>query len=259
MSTDRNKDIVSRGGGGFRWPWDGGKDVNIGSGSRIENSTVNLGASARVQNSTVNLGSTARVGNSTVDAEPSGRTRRADRRREQAEQPDGDAGVVGWKSFIVTAVVMAALVFHALPHVGRFGGLSPVEMRAFLAMVGAYIPLIGDFDAARWLVPAVAGWMWQPLAAGIGAGILRLVALNAAKRNPLSAIWIAAAALAIDAATWLLVGLTLWGAAFSAAEGEAVIALLKVEAAALVVLLFLLRRSGRSQPGRNDAVQNGED
>lgn len=258
MSNNRNTDIVSR-GGGFRWPWGAGQDVNIGSGARTENSTVNLGSRTRVQNSTVNLGSTARVENSTVDAEPSGRSRRADSRREAAPAVDGEAGVAGWKSFIVTAVVMAALVFHAAPHIGRFGGLSPVEMRAFLALVGAYVPVVGDFDVARWLVPAVAGWMWQPLAAGIGAGALRLVALNTAKTDPLSAIWIAAAALAVDAATWLFVGLTLWGSAFSATEGEAVITLLKVEAGALVVLFFLLRRSGRNRPGRNDAVQNGED
>ncbi len=90
-------------------------------------------------------------------------------------------------------------------------------------------------------------------------GILRLIALNAAKKDPLSAIWIAAAALAVDAATWLFVGLTLWGSAFSAIEGEAVIALLKLEAGALVVLFVLLRRSGRFRAGRNDAVQGGDD
>jgi len=252
-----NNEIVSR-GGGFRWPWSGAQDVNIGSGSRTENSTVNLGSSARIQNSTVNLGSMARVENSTVDGEPSGRSRRADRRREQATRLDGDADVAGWKSFVVTVVVLAALVFHALPHVGRFGGMSPGEMRALLALVGAYIPVIGDFDAARWLVPAVAGWMWQSVVAGIGAGILRLIALNAAKKDPLSAIWIAASALAVDAATWLFVGLTLWGSAFSAIEGEAVITLLKVEAGALLVLFVLLRRSGRRRPGRHDAVQNGD-
>ncbi len=243
--TPGSNDIVSR-GGGFSWPWTRAQDVNIGSGARTENSTVNLGSMARVENST-------------VDAAPSGRARRADRRREQATELDGDSGVAGWKSFIVTAVVLAAMVFHALPHVGQFAGFSPVEMRAFLALVGGNIPAVGDFDAARWLVPAVAGWMWQPLAAGIGAGLLRLVALNAAKTNPLSAIWIAAAALAVDAATWLFVGLTLWGAAFSAIEGEAVITLLKVEAGALLVLFVLLRRSGRNRPGRNDAVQNGDD
>ncbi len=247
----RNSDIVSKGGGGIRWPWDSARDVNIGSGARTENSTVNLGSSARVQNSTVNLGSTERVENSTVGAESSGRSRRAERRRARAVPSDEAPAGAGWRGFLVTVVVMAALVFHALPHVAQsIGGLSPGAVRGLLAALGGALPQIGDFDAARWLLPAAAAWLWQPFVAGLGAGVLRLIALNAAKRNPLSAIWIAAAALAIDAATWVFVGLRLWGDAYSAAEGEALITLLKVEAGALLVLFFLLAPTGKKRPGQ---------
>ena len=241
MSDHKNNDIVSKGGGGLRWPWDGAQDVNIGSGSRTENSTVNLGSAARVQNSTVNQGSTDRVENSTVGAESSGRSRRAERRRRRGAQTDPASEGGGWRSFFVTLVVTAALVFHALPHAAQsIAGLSPGAVRGLLGVIGGALPQVGDFDAARWLVPAASAWLWQPLVAVLGAGVLRVIALNAARRNPLSAIWIAAAALLIDAATWLFVGLRLWGDAYSAVEGEALVTLLKVEAGVLLALFFLL-------------------
>lgn len=260
MTNDhRNNDIVSKGGGGLRWPWDRAQDVNIGSGARTENSTVNLGSAARVQNSTVNLGSMARVENSTVDAEPSGRSRRAERRLERATRPGEDAAPARWRGLIATVVILAAFVFHAVPQAGRLGGtVSPNEVRGFLVAIGSFLPVVGDFDLARWLVPAASGWLWQPFAAVIGAGVLRLAALHTAQRDPLAAVWIAGAALLVDAATWIFVGMAAWGEAYSAVEGEAVISLLKVEAGALLVLLFLVRRSGWSRSGRGDAVQGGD-
>lgn len=255
MAPDhRNNDIVSKGGGGFRWPWDGAQDVNVGSGSRTENSTVNLGSKARVQNSTVNLGSTDRVENSTVGAESSGRSRRAERRRRRGAQTDQASEGGGWRSFLVTVLITAALVFHALPHAAQsIAGLSPDAVRGLLGVIGGGLPQIGDFDAARWLVPAASAWLWQPFAAVLGAGVLRVIALNAARGNPLSAIWIAAAALLIDAATWLFVGLRLWGDAYSATEGEALITLLKVEAGALLVLFFILAPTGKKRLGETIA------
>lgn len=260
MTNDhRNNDIVSKGGGGFRWPWERAQDVNIGSGARTENSTVNLGSAARVQNSTVNLGSTARVENSTVDAEPSGRSRRAERRRKRATGLYQSSGAASWQGLVVTAVVMAAFVFHAIPHAARMGGtVSPTEVRGFLVSVGSFLPVIGDFDLARWLVPAASAWLWQPFAAVIGAGVLRMVSMNTAQRDPRAAIWIAGAALLVDAATWMFMGLKLWGAAYSAVEGEALVALLKVEAGALLVMLFLLRPGRGKRPEQADAVLNGD-
>lgn len=254
----RNNDIVSR-GGGFRWPWERAQDVNIGSGARTENSTVNLGSPARVQNSTVNLGSTARVENSTVDAEPSGRSRRAERRRKRATRLYRSSGAAGWQGLVVTVVVMAAFAFHAIPHAARMGGtVSPDEVRGFLVSVGSFLPVVGDFDPARWLVPAASAWLWQPFAAVIGAGVLRMVSMNTAQRDPRAAIWIAGAALLVDAATWMFMGLKLWGAAYSAVEGEALVALLKVEAGALLVMLFLLRPGRGKRPEQADAVLNGD-
>ena len=253
MSDHRNSDIVSKGGGGIRWPWDRAQDVNIGSGSRTENSTVNLGSPARVQNSTVNAGAAERVENSTVEAESSGGARRAERRRTRALRSDARADG-GWRGFVVRVVVMAALLFHAFPYGAQaIGELSPDAVRGLLALIGSALPQIGDFDAARWLVPAASAWLWQPFAAVLGAGLLRAIALNTARRDPLSAIWIAAAALAVDAATWLFVGMRLWGEAYSAAEGEALITLLKVEAGALLVLFFLLAPTGKSRRGQTVA------
>ncbi len=251
MSDHRNNDIVSRGGGGFRWPWERVQDVNIGSGARTENSTVNLGSPARVQNSTVNLGSTARVENSTVDAESSGRSRRAELRRKRATRLAPSSGAADWRGLLVTAVVMAAFVFHAVPHAARMGGtVSPDEVRGFLVSVGSFLPVIGDFDPARWLVPAASAWLWQPFAAVIGAGVLRMVSMNTAQRDARAAIWIAGAALLVDAATWLFMGLKLWGAAYSPVEGEALITLLKVEAGALLVVFFLLAPTGKRRLGQ---------
>lgn len=254
MTKDhRNNDIVSR-GGGFSWPWSRAQDVDIGSGSRTENSTVNLGSSARVQNSTVNLGSTDRIGNSTVDGESSAASRRAERRRVGADQSDQASGSAGWRGLVVTVFILAALVFHALPHAAQsIGGLSPNGVRGLLALIGGFLPVIGDFDAARSLVPAASAWLWQPLVAVLGAGLLRIIALNTAKREPLSAVWIAAAALLVDAATWMFMGLKLWGEAYSAAEGEALITLLKVEAGALLVLFFVIAPTRRKRAAQTVA------
>jgi hypothetical protein len=254
-----NNEIVSKGGGGIRWPWDSARDVNIGSGSRTENSTVNLGSPARVQNSSVNTGSTDRVENSTVGGGSSAGSRRAEQRRARHARSDEAPESTGWRGFLVTVVVMAAFVFHALPHAAQsIAGLSPNAVRGLLAAMGGVIPVFEDFDAARWLVPAASAWLWQPFFAVLLAGLLRIAALNTAKRAPLAAIWAAAAALLVDAATWMFVGLRLWGEAYSAAEGEALIALLKVEAGALLVLFFLLAPTARKQRGRHDAVQGGD-
>jgi hypothetical protein len=154
---------------------------------------------------------------------------------------------------------MAAFVFHALPHAAQsIAGLSPNAVRGLLAAMGGFIPVFEDFDAARWLVPAASAWLWQPFFAVLLAGLLRIAALNTAKRAPLAAIWAAAAALLVDAATWMFVGLRLWGDAYSAAEGEALIALLKVEAGALLVLFFLLAPTGKKRLGQTEADFQGD-
>ncbi len=89
--------------------------------------------------------------------------------------------------------------------------------------------------------------------AALGAGFLRLVAINSAGRNPVGALWIAAVALAIDTATWLSVGLKLGGQAYSPAEAAALITLLKIEGMVLLGLFLILSLLGRRRLDRTVA------
>lgn len=236
------RDPIVSGPERWRWPWSRAQDVNIGSATRTQNSTVNLGSGARAENSTVD------------------NARRSGMPRFRAHVPGigriaAGAAPAGWKRLLVTIVVLPALLFHIAPQIALLVGVD--DARELLAWLFGRLPVIDDFEPARWLTPAAAAWMWQPIAAAGGAGLLRLVALNTAKREPLGALWIAFFALVIDAATWLFMGLKLQGQAFDAAEAEALITLLKVEAAALFVVFVILAPLGRRRLGQTDADWNG--
>lgn len=229
MSRNDDSDgIVSR-PPRWQWPWGHPRDVRIDSGPRVENSSVEAPEAPRFPG-----------------------FRRPTPPRFQ--RLSGQAGAPApWKRFLVTVVLLAACLFHALPHVARMGGLvSAADARGLLVSLADYIPIVGDFDAAQWLVPAASGWLWQPLAAAFGAVVVRLVALNIAWRDPTGAIWIGFVALIIDTATWLFMGLKLQGA-YSPAEAAALVTLLKVEGGALLVLFILLAPLGRKRPGQTKA------
>ncbi len=217
------------------WPWNSGTDLDIGSrdGSLFGDSTVERPAKAP-------------------------KVRRARVRR--ALQPaTATSGAAPWhRSFPVQAVILVALFYHLLgPGAALITG-SEVGARGLLALADTLIPTVAGFDPGRWLVPGAAAWMWQPLVAAGGAALMRLTALNTAQRDPLGAVWIAAAATAIDTATWLFVGLKLSGTAFTAEEAAALITLLKVEGAALLVLFFVLAPVGRRRLGQTDADWHGD-
>jgi len=228
MSRNDDSDgIVSR-PPRWQWPWERPREVRIGSGPRIENSSVEAPELTRL---------------------PGFKRPTLPRFQRLYGQTGAPAA---WKRFLVTVVLLAACLFHALPHVARMGGLvSADDARGLLVSLADYIPIVGGFDAAQWLVPAASGWLWQPLVAAFGAVVLRLVALNVAARDPMGAIWIAFVALIIDTATWLFMGLKLQGA-YSAAEAAALIAMLKVEGFALLALFFLLAPLGRKPPGADN-------
>lgn len=239
------RDPIVSGPEKWRWPWSRAQDVNIGSATRTQNSTVNLGSGARSENSTVD------------NARPAGMPRFKGRiNLPSVARLQGGAAPAGWKRLLVTVVVLPALLFHIAPQIALL--IGPDDAREFLAWLFGRLPVIDDFDAARWLTPAAAAWMWQPIVAAGGAGLLRLVALNTAKREPVGALWIAFLALVIDAATWLFMGLKLQGQAFDAAQAAALVTLLKVEAAALFVAFVVLAPTGRRRLGQTDADWAGD-
>lgn len=243
------RDPIVSGPEKWRWPWSRAQDVNIGSATRTQNSTVNLGSGARAENSTVD------------NARPSGMPRFKARvprlpNLPGVGRPQAGAAPAGWKRLLVTIVVLPAFLFHIAPQIARLVGVD--DARELLAWLFGRLPVIDDFDPARWLTPAAAAWMWQPIVAAGGAALLRLVALNTARREPLGALWIAFIALVIDAATWVFMGLKLQGEAFDVAQAEALITLLKVEAAALFVALVILAPLGRRRLGQTDADWAGD-
>lgn len=218
----------------WRWPWGRAPDVAIGAQTRVSNSSVEAPEPARLPG----------FKRSTLP---------------RFKRLYGQAGAPApWKRFLVTVVLLAACLFHALPHVARMGGLvNADDARGLLVSLADYIPIVGGFDAAQWLVPAASGWLWQPFAAAFGAVVLRLVALNVAGRDPIGAIWIGVVALIVDTATWLFMGMKLQGA-YTPAEAAALVTLLEVEAGALLVLFFILAPTGKKRFGRTDADWNGD-
>ncbi len=222
----------------FRWPWSRGTDLDIGS------QAAPRGGSA--------------LGDSTVSK--SAQVPHAERARiRRALQPAtiGPSATAGLRALPVQAVVLVALAYHLLGPGAAFLTGSDAGARGLLSLVDTVMPTVGEFDPARWLIPGAAAWMWQPLLAVGGAALLRLTALNAAQRDPLSAIWIAAAATAVDTATWLFMGLKLAGTTFTPEEAAALVTLLKVEGGALLVLFFVLAPRGRTRPGETGADQHG--
>lgn len=208
----------------WRWPWSRGRDVEIGTltprpAATLESPTPGAPKAARPQ----------QIG---------------------VETP----GPAGWKVFLVRLALGTAVFYHLAPQIGRVVG--PGNARSLLTFVGERMPLVLEVDIGRWFALGAAGWLWQPLLAGMAGVILRVVAYNGARRNPQGAIWIAATALAIDAATWVFMGVRLSGDAWSPAEGAALTTLLKVEAAVLFGLFCLLAATGGPKPGGTDARIN---
>lgn len=219
----------------WRWPWDRSKDVVIGGHARA----------------------------------PAGPVETPEARLPGARPPaaahfdrmyGGREPAPFWKRWPVQAVLLLALLYHLAPRAALFlgGGESSEAARGVLSFLGLFLPRLFDIETREWLVPGAAAWLWQPLMAALGAGFLRLVALSAARRDPQGALWIAGAALAIDTATWISVGLKLGGQAYSPAEALALATLLKVEGAALLGLFFILALTGKRRLGRTGAGGNGD-
>lgn len=243
MADDRRNNSIVSGPERFRWPWARAQDVNIGSATRTQNSTVNLGSEARAESSTVDNGRASGMPRFKAHVPGLGRLPRV-------------AAPAGWRRLLVLIVVLPALIFHIAPQIHRLIGEE--DARGLLAWLYGSLPMIDGFEAARWLTPATAAWMWQPIAAAGGAALLRLVALNAARREPIGALWIAFVALLIDASTWLFMGLKLQGQAFDADQAAALITLLKVEAGALFVAFAILAPTGKKRFGKTDAEFAGD-
>lgn len=208
----------------WRWPWSRGRDVEIG---------------VRAPRPTV-----------AIEAPTPGKLKAPRQQQIGVEAP----GPAGWKVFLVRLALGAAVLYHLAPQIGRVVG--PDNARSLLTFLGERMPPVLDVDIGRWFALGAAGWLWQPFLAGMAGVILRIVAYNAARRNPQGAIWIAATALAIDAATWVFMGLKLSGDAWSPAEGAALTTLLKVEAAVLFGLFCLLALTGGKKLGETDAHFN---
>ncbi len=229
---DRGNNIVE-GPPKWRWPLGGRpSDLQIGShgGSPAGDSTVDRPEPARKPGLK-------------VKPQAAGRIRLAGARPAQ------------WKTLAVTVLVGAAFFFHALPQLVRMGGLvGIVDARGMIVDMLGVIPIVGGVDVVQTLVPAISGWLWQPLVVAFGAAVLRLVAISTARRDPLSALWIAGAALLVDLGTWLFMGLKLSGVAFTEVEGEALMTMLRVEGAALLILFFILAPTGKKRPGKTDAA-----
>lgn len=208
----------------WRWPWSRARDVEIGT--HVPRPTVSVEAPAA--------------------AAPG-----APRPQQIGVEAPGPAG---WKVLLVRLALGAAVLYHLAPQIGRVVG--PGNARRLLTVLGEQMPLVMDVDVGRWFALGAAGWLWQPFLAGMAGVFLRVAAYNTARRHPQGAIWIAAAALIIDAATWVFMGLKLSGDAWSPAEGAAVTTLLKVEATVLFGLFCLLASTDRKQRGETNAQFN---
>ncbi len=229
MQRDNRNPIVE-GPPRFRWPWSGGTDLEIGSRP------------------------IPGFGDSTVDRPARAASIRQARVR-RALQPAtaGPPAASGLRALPVQAVILVALAYHLLGPAAALLTGSDTGARGLLSLVEMVMPTFGALDPARWLVPGAAAWMWQPLLAVGGAAFLRLTALRTARRDPLGAIWIAAAAAAVDTATWIFMGVKLTGTAFTGEEAEALVTLLKIEGGALLVLFFILAPTGRKRLGQTEA------
>lgn len=223
--NDRRDPLIS-GPPKWRWPWDNGRDVNIGEGARAPSDSIDQPAGFRMP------GFKAPAG---VGFRRSGQT----------------GAPAGWRVMLVRLAIIAAIAYHAAAGLAWITG--PEDARRILAVLGKLIPHIMGIDVGHWYAIGGAAWLWQPKIALIGAFALRVVAFNAARRDPIGGIWMAATALAIDAATWVFVGTNLSGVAFSPEEGAALITLLKVEAGVLLALFFILAARGRRKLGETDA------
>lgn len=226
MNDDRNS--IVQGPPKFRWPWARGSDLDIGASPRGPHGDSTVAKAART---------------------PPAARRRLPR---LADGPRMSAPSVQVRSLPVQVVVLVALVYHLLGPGAAFLTGGDIGARGLLTLADSLIPPIFGFDVSRWLIPGAAAWMWQPLLAVGGAALLRLTALNTAGRDPLGAIWIAVAAAIVDLATWLFVGLKLWGTAFTPEEGQALITLLKVEGGTLLALFFILAPRGKKRLGETD-------
>lgn len=247
MADDRKDNSIVSGPEPFRWPWQRATDLEIGVKAR------------QVPPPSHSLG-----GDSTVGKPGATKARAANAKAAfkahvaAAEKLDAPAAaaVAGARAWPVQFVVFVALIYHLLGPGAAFITNDDLGARGLLTLVDSGLPDILGVDVGRWLAPGAAAWMWQPLIAVGGAALLRLTALNTAQKDPLGAIWIAAAAIAVDTATWLFVGLKLWGTAFTAEEANALITLLKVEGGALLVLFFILAPRGKKRLGQTDADFN---
>lgn len=236
---DHRNDIV-QGALKWRWPWDRAQDVELGSGPRPHGGVL---SPAPAPAPTPTSAGAADVKQAQAKAQP------------RLDVLEGARKPAVWQKLLVTVIVVIALIYHAAPQIGRLVG--PDQARLLLAWLADLIPVVGGIDAGRWLGPGAAAWMWQPVVAAGGAGLLRLAALNAAGREPIGALWLAFFALLIDGATWLFMGLKLQGQAFDAAEAQALITLLKIEGATLLVAFFILAPAGKKRLGQTDAGFNG--
>ncbi len=224
--VDDDRNIVS-GPPRWRWPLSRARDLHLGSAPRRTAGIVDAGAGAAPRNRPAPA--------KTRPTKASRRPPRFDLQRAPLAVP--------WKRWPATTVILAALLFHALPHLALIGSaLSAEDARALIRESVGLVPVIGAFEPERWLAPAASAWLWQPIAVVAAAALIRFVALSMAGRYPLGAIWVAFLALLVDGGSWLYRGLSLWGTAYTPAEGEALLTLLKVEGGALVVLLFLFGR-----------------
>ena len=214
----------------WRWPWDRSKDVHIGDRTRVSSDAVDQPAGLRMPR---------------IQVGPARGLQRV----------FGESGAPSaWRVMIVRLAIIAAIGYHAAATLAWITGAE--DGRAILAVLGKLIPHIGGVDVGHWLALGGAAWSWQPKIAIVSALLLRMVAFNAARRDPIGGIWMAATALTVDTATWVFVGLKLSGVAYSPVEGVALITLLKVEAGVLLGLFFILAPTGRRKLGETDAHFN---
>ena len=195
--TDNRRPIVEP--GGFVWPWSqGGTDLNLGQ------SAVEGGVAFR---------------ESTVEIGPERKQRRPRIRRSPAFQATNRPGILNG---LLPPVIGLLALFHASPHISGFMGLSDL-----LFSLAASLPF-GDL-----LAPAALAWGFEPVWVWAGALVLRMVAIDAAKRSVMVALTLAVAAFLLEAGAWVVLG--------SNREGQGPLAsLLLLEGAILLIPLILL-------------------
>jgi len=248
MRDDHPNNSIVSGPPKWRWPWDRARDVDVGSPSP---NRIDLGGARPALGTSPAAATTTPAAPTVPAAKTPGKARMP-----RVNPASVGSGPAAWKQLLATAIILVALIYHAAPQVARLVGTD--EARMFLTWLAGRIPTLGEFDAGRWFGPAAAAWMWQPVVAAGGAGLLRLLALNTARREPVGALWLAFFAFIIDAATWVFMGLKLQGLAFDGAEAHALITLLKVEGAVLLVAFFVLAPTGKKRLGQTDADFNGD-